>query len=311
MKTVVLDGYPLNPGDLSWEWLSAFGEYKIFDNTKREEIVSRCSGAEFVLTNKVPFDKEIIDALPALKYIGVTGTGYNVVDTEYAAEKGITVTNVPAYSTDFVAQHTFSLILEYCNRVALHNESVKSGEWCNCRDFTFTKAPLLGLAGKTLGIVGYGIIGQYVEKIAKAFGMRVLVYSRTMREGFASFDTLLCESDFITLHVPQTTQTIGMINAETISKMKDGVVIINTARGALIDEVAMAKALQSGKVAFFGADVLSSEPPKADNPLLKEKNTAITPHIAWASFEARDRLLGVLRENMTAFVSGERKNTVN
>ncbi len=311
MKTVVLDGYPLNPGDLSWEWLSAFGEYEIYDNTKKEEIISRCKGAEFVLTNKVPFDKEIIDALPALKYIGVTGTGYNVIDTEYAAEKSITVTNVPAYSTDFVAQHTFALMLEYCNRVAIHNKAVKDGEWAVCRDFTFTKASLSGLAGKTLGIIGYGLIGQYVERIARAFGMNVLIYSRTYKPGFVDFDTLLKKADFITLHIPQTTQTIGLINEETISKMKDGVVIINTARGAVVNERDVASALASGKIAFYGADVLSSEPPKEDNLLLKEENAVLTPHIAWASFEARERLMKVLEENMTAFVSGNKINTVN
>lgn len=311
MKTVVLDGYPLNPGDLSWQWLSAFGEYEIYDNTNYEEIVSRCEGAEFILTNKVPFDKEIIDALPSLKYIGATSTGYNVIDTEYAAKKGITVTNVPAYSTDFVAQHAFALILDYCNRVALHNSAVKAGEWTACRDFTFTKAPLFGLAGKTIGIIGYGLIGQYVERIARAFGMKVMVYSRTYKPGFTTLDNLFENADFITLHIPQTPDTMGLINSETIGKMKDGVVIINTARGAVVNEEDVASALKSGKIAFYGADVLSTEPPRNGNPLLEEENAVLTPHIAWASFEARERLMKVLEENMKAFVNGEKLNTVN
>lgn len=311
MKTVVLDGYPLNPGDLSWEWLSSFGEYEIYDNTNYEDIVSRCEGAEFILTNKVPFDKAIIDALPSIKYIGATSTGYNVIDTEYAAEKGITVTNVPAYSTDFVAQHTFALMLDYCNRVALHNSAVKAGEWAACRDFTFTKAPLSGLSGKTLGIIGYGLIGQNVERIARAFGMNVLIYSRTYKPGFVDLDTLFKKADFITLHIPQTPQTIGLINKENIAKMKDGVVIINTARGAVVNESDVAAALANGKIAFFGADVLSSEPPRGGNPLLNEKNAVITPHIAWASLEARERLMNVLEQNMKAFINGEKLNTVN
>ena len=311
MKTVVLDGHALNPGDLNWDWLSQFGEYDIYDRTEKCDVISRCNDAEFVLTNKVIFDKEVIDALPKLKYIGATSTGYNVIDTEYAAKKGITVTNVPAYSTDSVAQHTFALILHYMSRVAIHSESVKNGDWCKCPHFMYTVKPLSDLSGKTLGIIGGGQIGSRVAEIGKAFGMNVLIYSRTMREGYVDLDSVLSKSDFISLHIPQTHETEKIICAETIKKMKDGVVIINTARGGLIDESDMADALNCGKVAFYGADVLSSEPPKEDNPLLKAENAVITPHIAWASFEARERLMNILEENMRAFASGKRKNVVN
>jgi len=311
MKTVVLDGYALNPGDLKWDWLSQFGEYEIYDRTEKTDVISRCKDAEFILTNKVVFDKEVIDALPKLKYIGATSTGYNVIDTEYAAEKGITVTNVPAYSTDSVAQHTFALILDFMSRVAVHGESVKRGDWCRCPHFMYTLKPLSDLAGKTLGIIGGGQIGRRVAEIGKAFGMNVLIYSRTKREGYVELEEVLGKADIITLHVPQTPQTEKLINSETINKMKDGVIIINTARGGLVNESDVADALGSGKIAFFGADVLSSEPPKEDNPLLKAKNAVITPHIAWASFEARERLMNVLEDNMKAFVSGEKLNVVN
>ena len=311
MKTVVLDGYALNPGDLKWNWLSSFGEYEIYDRTEKSDVIERCKDADFILTNKVVFDKEVISALPKLKYIGATSTGYNVIDTAFAAEKGITVTNVPAYSTDSVAQHTFALILHYMSRVAVHNESVKKGDWCSCPHFMYTVKPLSDLSGKTLGIIGGGQIGSRVAEIGRVFGMNVLIYSRTKKEGYVEFDEVLSKADFISLHIPQTPQTEKIICAETIAKMKDGVAIINTARGGLVNEEDMYKALESGKVAFFGADVLSCEPPREDNPLLKAENAVITPHIAWASFEARERLMNVLEDNMKAFVKGEKLNVVN
>ena len=311
MKTVVLDGHAVNPGDLSWEWLAEIGEYAVYDRTLPADIKARAFDAEFIITNKVVFDKEVIDSLPNLKYIGLTATGYNIVDTEYAAKCGITVTNVPAYSTESVAQHTFALLLELMTHPAKHSESVKAGDWARNNYFCYWITPQIEISGKTLGIIGGGSIGNRVAEIAKAFGMNVLVSGRSKKEGRVDLDTLLSESDIISVHCPMTSETAELINSETISKMKDGVYVVNTARGGIINEKDMAKALESGKVAGFAADVISSEPPENDNPLIAAPNTVITPHIAWASLAARTRLMGVVRTNLLGFINGDVKNKVN
>lgn len=311
MKTVVLDGHAVNPGDLSWEWLSEIGEYEVYDRTLPSDIKKRAFDAEYIITNKVVFDKEVIDSLPNLKYIGLTATGYNIVDTDYAAKRGITVTNVPAYSTESVAQHTFALLLELMTHPAKHSESVKAGDWARNDYFCYWITPQIEISGKTLGIIGGGSIGNRVAEIAKAFGMKVLVSGRTQKEGRVDLDTLLSESDIISVHCPMTNETAGLINRDTIAKMKDGVFVVNTARGGIINELDMAEALKSGKVAGFAADVISSEPPENNNPLIAAPNTVITPHIAWASFTARGRLMEVVRTNLLGFIQGDIKNKVN
>lgn len=311
MKTVVLDGYALNPGDLSWEWLSETGEYEVYDKTSPSEVYERAKAADCVIINKVVFTKDVIDSLPKLKYIGVTATGYNVIDIEYAAKKGIVVTNAPAYSTESVAQHTFALILELMAHTGLHDDSVKRGDWARNDVFCYWKRPIHEISGKTLGLIGHGRIGKRVEEIARAFGMKTVVYAKTSGEGRVSLDEVLKNSHIISIHCPQTEETRGLINRETISKMRDGVYIINTARGGIINEEDLAAALKSGKVAGFGADVLSKEPPNADNPLITSPNTIITPHIAWASHDARKRLMDIVAGNLLSFLSGRPVNRVN
>ncbi len=314
MKITVLDGYTENPGDLSWGWLEALGETSIYDCTPDGLIAERSAGCEIIITNKTPLRRETLEKLPELRYIGLLSTGYNVVDWEYCKEKGIPVCNIPTYSTSAVAQLTFALILEHTNHVALHSDSVMSGEWSNCKYFCYQKSPLAELDGKTLGIIGFGKIGKAVAVIARAFGMKVLAHTNHPAPfddvEFVTTDELLAESDFVTLHCPLTPQTEGMVNAEFISKMKSSAVLINTSRGQVIDEQALADALNSGRLAGAGLDVLSAEPPKADNPLLGARNCLITPHIAWAGYETRARLMDICRRNVKAYLSGSPTNCV-
>lgn len=311
MKTVVLDGNALNPGDLSWDWLSEIGEYKVYPRTSPEELSGHIDGAEIIINNKVIFDRETLEKFPQIKYIGITATGYNVVDTSEAAKRGITVTNAPSYSTMAVAQHTFALMLEIFSKTGAHNESVRRGDWSKSPDFCYTVGEISEISGKTLGIIGCGSIGKSVVKIAEAFGMKVLIYSRTKKEGYCGLYEVLENSDVVSLHCPQTESTKNMINKDTITRMKDGVVIINTARGGLVCESDMADALARGKVRAYGADVLSCEPAKEDNPLVTAPNSFLTPHVAWASLEARKRLMDITKNNLFAFLNGKPENKVN
>ena len=317
MKIAVLDGYTLNPGDLSWEPLRQFGEVTVHDRTPEHLAAERAAGAEIVLTNKTPMSAETIGKLPDLRYIGVLATGYNIVDVAAAKARGITVTNIPDYGTAAVAQHTIALLLELCNRIAGHSAAVADGAWTRSPDWCFTVAPLKELFGKRIGIIGHGRIGSQVGRIASAFGMEVLCERRRdpapasiYGEKYVSREELLSESDVISLHCPLTPETKGLINRETISLMKDGVLILNTSRGPLIEERDLADALRQGKVAGAGLDVLSVEPPGADNPLLGAPNCVITPHIAWAAREARARLFEICLANIRAFLDGNPVNTV-
>lgn len=320
MKIRILDGYALNPGDLSWEGIKSLGETKIYERIPYEEskIIEAIDDAEIIFTNKTPITREILEKVPTVKYIGVLATGYNVVDVDAAKELGIIVTNIPSYSTDSVAQMTFAFILEMCNHVGKHNEAVQKGEWSNSIDFCFWKSPLIELKGKTIGIIGFGQIGQATAKIAQAFGMKVITYSRTKRSElenesckYVNFEDLLATSDIISLHCPMLKETEGIINKESIAKMKDGVMLVNTSRGQLIVEEDLKEALNSGKIAAAAADVVSYEPIKENNPLLKAKNCIITPHIAWAPREARQRLMDIATNNLKAFINGEPINVVN
>lgn len=314
MKTVILDAKALNPGDLSWDDFKTLGELVVYEKTAPDEVVERAKGAEIVITNKVVIGKSEMEQLPECKYIGVLATGYNVVDIEEAKKRGIAVTNVPAYSTDSVAQLVFALLLENEHRVARHNE-LSHGAWEKHDMFCLYESPLFELSGKTFGIFGYGSIGMAVAKIANAFGMRVLVYSRTKKDDntveWIDKETLFKESDYLSLHCPLTPETDKLINSNTIGLMKDGTVIINTTRGGTVDEQAVADALKSGKLRAFLADVLSTEPPKSDNPLLSAPNCIITPHIAWATIEARSRLMKEAFLNARAFTQGEKRNVIN
>jgi len=318
MKIVVLDGYTLNPGDMSWSGIEQLGELVVYDRTPVEKIIERIDNAQIILTNKVVLTKEILQKTPSVKYIGVIATGYNVVDTTAAKELGIIVTNVPAYSTNSVAQLVFAFILELCHHVGEHNIAVHNGAWTNSEDFTFWNYPLIELAGKTLGIIGFGGIGQATARIAEAFGMKVLVYNRTKkleletdRIKFAELEEVLNQSDYISLHCPLTDKTKGLINKESIAKMKIGVFLINTSRGPVLVEQDVADALNSGKLAGVGVDVVSIEPIPGNNPLLKAKNCIITPHFAWAPKEARTRLMDTLIKNIKAFMENEPINVVN
>lgn len=322
-KAVILDGYTLNPGDLDWKPLQELADFEIYDRTTYsiEEaplIIERAKDAEVILTNKTPLTKEILDELPMLKYIGVLATGYNVVDVEAAKERNITVTNIPSYGTDTVAQAAIALLLELCHRTGDHSNAVKNGEWTNSPDFCFWNHPIIELSGKTMGIIGYGQIGQTTSRIAQAFGMKVLAYNRTREKvietesvRYATLEELYREADVIMLHCPLTEENEGFINKESIEQMKDGVLIVNNARGALINEADLADALNRGKVAGAGLDVVSEEPISEDNPLLKAKNCIITPHIAWASLEARQRLLNIAVENLSKYLEGNPINVVN
>lgn len=317
MKIVNLDGYTTNPGDQSWEWLGKYGEYTVYDRSKPDEIIERAKDADVLIINKSVITAEMIDEMPKLKYIGLQSTGYNVVDCDYAKKKGIVISNIPAYSTNAVAQLVFAFILQITNKVTLHSDAVFDGEWCSCPDFCFWKAPLAELDGKTIGILGFGSIGQRVAKIADAFGMKVVAYTPHPKPGefpnvrFADFDTLLAESDIITCHCPLTPQTTGIINSDAFSKMKRSAILINTSRGPVVDDKALADALNNDVIQAAGLDVLTTEPPTKDNPLLSSKNCYITPHIAWAGYETRARLLKILEENLKAFVEGKPQNVVN
>ena len=316
MRIVILDGYSVNPGDLSWDALREMGDVEVYDRTSPEEVVTRAEKAEIVLTNKVVLDKPALDRLPSLRYIGVLATGYNVVNLEETRQRGIIVTNIPAYSTDSVAQMTFAHILNITNRVGHYAQENAHGRWSNNADFCYWDSPLHELAGKTLGIVGLGNIGKRVARIAADFGMDV--FALTSKEPSAlphgvqktTMEGLLAVSDILTLHCPLTESTRHLIRAETIQKMKHGAIIINTGRGPLVDEHDVAKALHDGHLAAYGADVLDTEPPACDNELLSAPNAFITPHIAWATVEARKRLIRIATENVQSYLSGTPRNIV-
>lgn len=317
-KIVVLDGYTLNPGDLSWSELEKIGETTVYDRTNPGDIITRIGDADIVLTNKTVLTEEIIKACPNMRYIGCLSTGYNVVDLKTTDALGIVVTNIPAYGTEAVAQHTMALLLEIASRVGIHADAVKAGQWTTCPDFCFWNAPLFELSGKTMGIIGYGAIGQAVGKKAEAFGMEVLAYSPVMTKEqetehchMASIEEIYAKSDVIALHCPLTADNAQMINKAAIEKMKDGVVILNTSRGGLIQEEDLKEALNCGKVAAAGLDVVSTEPIHEDNPLFEAKNVWITPHIAWAPLEARNRLMGMAIDNVRAFLAGTPTNQVH
>ena len=316
MKIVILDGYSANPGDLSWQGLEAMGEVTVYDRTKAEETVVRAAEAEIVLTNKVVISREIIAQLPMLKYIGVLATGYNVVDIEAAHERGITVTNVPAYSTESVAQMVFAHLLTVTNRTEHYAIENRKGRWTENPDFCYWDFPHMELAGKTFGIVGLGNIGRRVAEIATAFGMHVKAMTSKSADALpaniekATLEDILSTSDVLSLHCPLTDTTRHLINRETLRQMKPTAILINTGRGPLVNDQDVADALAGGRLAAFCADVLTEEPPKADNPLLKESNAYFTPHIAWATLEARQRLMQITIDNVRAFVSGHPINVV-
>lgn len=312
MKIVVLDGYTENPGDLSWAGLEALGELTVYDTTAPEQIAERVRGAQAVYTNKTPLTRETIEGARDLRYIGVLATGYNVVDVAAARERGIPVCNVPTYGTSAVAQYVFALLLEICHHVAHHAQAVQEGRWTACRDFCFWDYPLMELSGKTIGIIGYGRIGRATAQVARGFGMRVLAYDAHVKAPeCVPLGELLASSDVISLHCPLFPQTEGMINRETIAAMKDGVILINTSRGPLIREADLREALVSGKVYAAAVDVVSTEPVRPDNPLLGLPNCLITPHIAWAPRESRQRLMDIAVSNLRAFVAGKPENVVN
>lgn len=317
MHIVVLDGQTLNPGDLSWEPLEACGSVTIYERTPQEQVVERCKDADIILTNKAIINADAIGALKQTKYIGVTATGFNVVDVKAAQAHGIKVANVPAYGTASVAQLTFSLILEHCFNVGKHAESVRQGEWTSSKDFSYRKAPLIELHDKTLAIIGFGQIGQAVARLALAFGMQVIVFHKHPERDkmvgvkFVDLESCFREADFISLHCPLNDDNKGFVNKRMLDLVKPSSFIINTSRGPLINENDLAEALNSGRIAGAGLDVLSQEPPTADNPLLKATNCMITPHIAWATLEARKRLMGVVIENIKAFLEGKPQNIVN
>ena len=320
MKIVVLDGFTENPGDISWAPLEALGALTVYDRTALTEsplIAERIGDAEIVVTNKTPITRNVIDACPNLRAIAVLATGYNVVDTAYARTKAIPVMNVPVYGTDNVAQYAIALLLEACSQVGHHDRSVHAGEWTRSIDFCYWQKPLIEVSGKTAGIIGFGRIGQAVARILAAMNVRVLAYSRSERaEGraladYVPLDTLFQKSDVIFLHCPLTPETDGIINAANIAKMKDGVIIVNNGRGQLIVEEDLAAALTRGKVAYAAVDVASSEPIAADNPLLHAPNCIITPHISWATKEARERIMQMTADNVRAFMEGKPTNVVN
>lgn len=312
---VILDGYTLNPGDLSWEGIAAFGDMTIYDRTEQQQILSRIGSADIVITNKTPLDAQTIAKAPNLKYIGVLATGYNVVDIEAARRRGVVVTNIPTYGTDAVAQFAFAMLLEIAHHVQHHSDAVKEGRWTNHQDFCFWDYPLIELAGKTMGIIGYGRIGQAAARIARAFGMQVIAYDVSQQSGnsdvYVDLDTLLGSSDVISLHCPLFESTRGIINKDSIARMKDGVILLNNSRGPLVVEQDLADALNSGKVYAAGLDVVSEEPIKADNPLLSAKNCLITPHISWAPKESRQRLMDIAVENLKAFLEGKPQHVVS
>lgn len=314
MKIVILESKAVNPGDLSWDNISQFGEVTAYDRTPPKEAASRIGDAEIVLINKTPITAEIMDACPNLRLICVEATGYNVVDCAAAKERGISVSNVPSYGTDAVAQFTFSLLLEICNRVGHHNHTVHQGKWCDSPDFCYWETPQIELAGKTMGIIGFGKIGRAVAKIANAFQMQVLAYNRSRcpeGEGLAEYvdlDTLLARSDVISLHCPLTDDTKEIINAVSLAKMKPTAILINTARGGLIRETDLAAALKDGAIRYAAVDVVSAEPILPNNPLLHAPNCIITPHMAWAPIEARQRIIDHTVKNILDYQNGKPKN---
>ena len=317
MKIVILDGRALNPGDLSYDCIKQFGEVTLYERTDtKEDTIARIGDSEIVLVNKVPITQEILDACPNIKLICVQATGYNIVDCDACARKGIPVTNVPSYGTAAVAQFTIALILELCHQVGIHNESVHNGDWVKSTNFCYWLTPQMELGGKTLGILGFGRIGREVGKLGKAFGMKVIAYNRSQcDEGreigeYVDLDTLFAQSDILTLHCPLFPETEKIINAENIAKMKDGAMLINTSRGGLLDEEAVAQALNTGKLRGAAVDVVSLDPMTADNPLLTS-SCIITPHIAWAPVESRQRLLDCIVENIRCFLNGTPQNVVN
>lgn len=320
MKIVVLDGYTENPGDLSWDGLQSFGELTVYDRTKGgdAQVIERIGDAEIVYTNKTPITRAAMDACPGIRFIGVLATGYNIVDTGAAKEKGIPVCNIPTYGTDAVGQFAIALLLEICHHIGHHNEAVHQGRWSRNPDWCFWDYPLIELAGKTMGIVGYGRIGQSTGRIAQALGMKILAYDSHQNLELVSenchytdLDTLYARSDVISLHCPLFPETEGMINRESIGKMKDGVILLNNSRGPLIVEKDLAEALESGKVYGAGLDVVSSEPIDEDNPLLNAPNCIITPHISWAPKESRQRLMDVAVDNLAQFLNGTPVHVVN
>lgn len=317
MKIVVMDGKGVNPGDMSWKQIQQFGELIVYERTTSEEIIDHVGDAEIVLTNKTVFDEDTIAKLKNVKYIGVLATGYNVVDLKAASKRGIVVTNIPAYSTDSVAQMTFAHILNVTNHVDHYARASRDGEWSRCPDFCYWDKPLVELAGKTIGIIGLGNIGMKVANIALNFGMNVIAYTskepKEIPNGInkASIDNILSDSDIISLHCPLTKQTRELINKDSIAKMKRGVIVVNTGRGPLVNEEDVANALHNGLIGAYCADVMCSEPPSADNPLFVEQNAYITPHVAWASKEARIRLMDIAEKNIHSFLSGKPINVVN
>jgi glycerate dehydrogenase len=318
MKIIVLDGHTLNPGDLTWERLSALGEVVIHDRTPADKIIERSIGAEVLITNKTPFTEEIMKSLPDLKYIGVLATGYNVIDTIAAKKRNIIVTNVPAYSTTSVAQLVFALLLELCHHVQKHSDSVMEGKWAQSHDFSYSDFPLIELSGKTFGIIGFGSIGKKVADIATVFGMKIIAASRHQtnqpeRKNFrwGEIRDVLEQADVVSMHCPLSPETKGLINSESLKRMKSSAFLINTSRGPVVLEQDLADALNKGIIAGAGVDVLSIEPPSKDNPLFNAKNCLITPHIAWATKEARVRLMDIAVNNVAAFIDGKPVNVVN
>jgi len=317
-KIVVLDGYTINPGDLSWDELKKMGDVKVYDRTPDDKIVERSEGAEVLLTNKTLLGESVFKDLPNLKYIGVLATGYNVVDIEAAGKYDITITNIPAYGTESVAQMTFALLLELCIHVQRHSDSVMSGKWTNSIDFCYWDYPLIELSGKTIGIIGFGNIGQKVGDIATAFGMNILGTDKvrtdqSLRKNFrwVEIAELLSLSDAVSIHCPLFPETKGLINRESLHTMKNSAYLINTSRGPIVNDADLAEALNAGIIAGAGLDVLSVEPPSADNPLLNARNCIITPHIAWATYEARKRLINIAVQNLKAFTEGKSINVIN
>ena len=317
MKIVILDGHAVNPGDLSWDFLNPYGEVTVYERTPLAEVAQRIGDADIVLTNKSPINEEVLNACPNIKLVCVLATGYNVVDCEATKKRGIPVCNGPDYGTAAGAQFTFALLLDLCHKVAHHAQTVREGKWCDCPDFCYWETPQMELAGKTMGIIGFGRIGRAVGKIAKAFGMHVIAYNRSQCEegkaigSYVNLEELLASADVISLHCPLTPENAGMINGETIAKMKNGAILINTARGPLIDEAAVAEALACGKLRAAACDVISAEPMAENNPLKTAPNCIVTPHMAWAPIESRMRIQDCTERSIQAFLAGKPINTVN
>ncbi|MEL0004784.1 MAG: D-2-hydroxyacid dehydrogenase [Opitutales bacterium] len=319
MKIVILDAFTSNPGDLSWDAIEELGELTVYERTTPEEVLERCTGSEVIFTNKVILNSETIEQLPELKYIGVLATGTNVVDLNFAKERGICVTNIPGYSTDSVVQHVLALMLHFSSKVSVHNDAVQQGDWVNSIDFSFTLGTLNELSGKTLGIIGLGTIGRKLARVADAMGMKIVAAHQSSMDRlelpyeveWLPVDEVFALADFLSLNCPLTPETEKVVNAEHLKKMKSSAIVINTGRGPLVDEQALTDALNNGTIAGAGLDVLSTEPPAGDNPLLSAKNCVITPHIAWASREARARLIAIAADNLSSFLSGVSQNVVN